>query len=492
MRNIFAPAAPCLADTALHNTPSGAALFAAIGGHYATPAQAVFELLDNAIASTLAVIEVGEILIGVKEDGEFVELSVSDNGEGIADLGAALTISKCSGLTPYNEHGCGLKSALSYFCNGDGMWSLESRTATDATRNRYRCVMSPYLAIDGTMHAGFYEGQGSIGHETGTCIRIRCARSKLEGLKPATKRTQVGFRQLVAYLEEEIAYTYAPLLVSGMVKINIVVGEEDKPRQLPALEPVWEGAPALVPEFLTDLGGGPVTIRCRYGTIQPDKRTAIYYKGNMASSGLEIRFNGRCIEHGLYARVYGKALHPSCNRFLCQIDLISEDGHALPATESTKNACVEDDLRTQALFRWIRANVKQPETMRESLESRLVGQLAEKKRGEYDTIRVSREERTYRSIDLKGKIDLLVSKRGGVQVYEAKAKGTKAEDLYQLRLYTDGCSMDGMPPKESILIGERHPKEVESLVEQLNTQCDPTGLPYHFTLRTWREEGITA
>ena len=130
--------------------------------------------------------------------------------------------------------------------------------------------------------------------------------------------------------------------------------------------------------------------------------------------------------------------------------------------------------------------------MRESLESRLVGQLAEKKRGEYDTLRVSREERTYRSIGLKGKIDLLVSKRGGVQVYEAKAKGTKAEDLYQLRLYTDGCSMDGMPPKESILIGERHPKEVESLVEQLNTQCDPTGLPYHFTLRTWREEGITA
>ena len=171
------------------------------------------------------------------------------------------------------------------------------------------------------------------------------------------------------------------------------------------------------------------------------------------------------------------------HRFLCQIDLLSEDGRGLPATESTKNACVEDDFRTQALFRWIRANVKQPETMRESLESWLVGQLAEKKRGEEDT---------YRSIGLKGKIDLLVSKRGGVQIYEAKAKGAKAEDLYQLRLYTDGYSMDGMLPRESILIGERHPKEVESLMEQLNTQCDPTGLPYHFSLRTWREEGITA
>ena len=166
-----------------------------------------------------------------------------------------------------------------------------------------RQMIHQYLAIDGAMHAGFYEGQGSIGHETGTSVRIRCPQSKLEGLKPATRRTQVNFRQLMAYLEEETAYTYAPLLVSGQIKISIQVGDEEMPRRLAALEPAWDGTPALVPEFMTDLGGGPVTIRCRYGTIQPDKKTAIYYKGNMASSGLEIRFNGRCIEHGLYASI---------------------------------------------------------------------------------------------------------------------------------------------------------------------------------------------
>lgn len=132
------------------------------------------QAIYNAIAGIWAEErEAGEILLRVKEDGENAELSVSDNGVGIADLGAALTISECSGLTPYNEHGCGLKSALSYLCGGDGQWSIESRTAEDAVRNRYRCVMSPYLAIDGAMHAGFYEGQGSIGHETGTSVRIR-------------------------------------------------------------------------------------------------------------------------------------------------------------------------------------------------------------------------------------------------------------------------------------------------------------------------------
>ena len=84
-----------------------------------------------------------------------------------------------------------------------------------------RQMIHQYLAIDGAMHAGFYEGQGSIGHETGTSVRIRCPKSKLEGLKLATRRTQVNFRQLMAYLEEETAYTYAPLLVSGQIKISI-------------------------------------------------------------------------------------------------------------------------------------------------------------------------------------------------------------------------------------------------------------------------------
>ena len=188
----------------------------------------------------------------------------------------------------------------------------------------------------------------------------------------------------------------------------------------------------------------------------------------------------------------GKALHPSCNRFLAQIDLRGEDGIAFSATETTKNAFVEEGIRTQALFRWIRANVEQPETTRESLESRLVGKLAEKKSAESDALRIGREEGTYRTIGLQGKIDLLVSKTDGMTIYEAKAKNTKAEDLYQLRLYTDGCAMDGVPAKESVLIGARHPQEVCRLVEQLNSQCDPTGEPYHFVLRTWAEEGVSA
>ena len=397
--------------------------------------------------------------------------------------------------TPLNEHGYGLKNALSYLCEGGEVWLLESRTKEDAAADRYRCVSAPYAAIDRKMRAKVHQGNGATLHETGATFRVRCSKEKFESLKPATKRAKADFRQLCDYLEEELAYTYAAILAEGRITIGVICREQNAPEsyhQLEALEPLWEEDPVELPETPADFGGGKVTVRCCYGTIEADKENATYYKGNMASSGLEIRINGRCIERGLYSKVFGRALHPSCNRFLAQIDLRGEDSTAFPATETTKNAFVEGDARTQALFRWIRANVRQPETSRESLESRLVGKLAEKKAAESDTLRIGREEGTYRTIGLQGKIDLLVSKTDGMTIYEAKAKGTKAEDLYQLRLYADGCAMDGVPAKESVLIGARHPKEVCSLAEQLNSQCDPTGEPYHFILKTWAEEGVSA
>lgn len=494
--NIYEPSGVCIGDTLLDNTPSGFALFQAIGGHYTSPAQAIEELVDNAISSIRANGGSGEVILRLTDGGDYVDISIYDSGTGISDLGAALTISGRGGAqTPLNEHGCGLKNALSYLCEEVEVWLLESRTKEDAAADRYRCVSAPYAAIDRKMRAKVHQGNGAILHETGTTIRVRCSKEKFESLKPATKRAKADFRQLCGYLEEELAYTYATILAEGRITIGIICREQnahESCHRLEALEPLWEADPIELPETPADFGGGKVTVRCCYGTIEADKENATYYKGNMASSGLEIRINGRCIERGLYSKVFGKALHPSCNRFLAQIDLRGEDGIAFPATETTKNAFVEGDARTQALFRWIRANVRQPETSRESLESRLVGKLAEKKAAESDTLRIGREEGTYRTIGLQGKIDLLVSKTDGMTIYEAKAKGTKAEDLYQLRLYADGCAMDGVPAKESVLIGARHPKEVCSLAEQLNSQCDPTGAPYHFVLRTWAEEGISA
>ena len=153
--------------------------------------------------------------------------------------------------TPLNEHGYGLKNALSYLCEGVEVWLLESRTKEDAAADRYRCVSAPYAAIDRKMRAKVHQGNGATLHETGATIRVRCSKKKFESLKPATKRAKADFRQLCGYLEEELAYTYAAILAEGRITIGVICREQNAPEryhQLEALEPLWEEDPVELPE----------------------------------------------------------------------------------------------------------------------------------------------------------------------------------------------------------------------------------------------------
>ena len=250
--NSYEPSGVCIGDTVLDNTPSGFALFQAIGGHYTSPAQAIEELVDNAISSIRANGGSGEVILRLTDGGDYVDISVYDSGTGISDLGAALTISGRGGAqSPLNEHGCGLKNALSYLCEEVEVWLLESRTKEDAAADRYRCVSAPYAAIDRKMRAKVHQGNGATLHETGATICVRCSKEKFESLKPATKRAKADFRQLCGYLEEELAYTYAAILAEGRITIGIICREQNAPEsyhQLEALEPLWEEDPVELPE----------------------------------------------------------------------------------------------------------------------------------------------------------------------------------------------------------------------------------------------------
>ena len=194
--------------------PDGSALFRALGGHYTSPAQAVCEFIDDSLSSIAANgDEVGEVFLRVTDRGELVELSVTDSGSGIADLGAALTISDRSiAQTPYNEHGCGLKSALSHLCGGAEDWSIETRTAADAAADRYRCVSAPYAAVNAHMTERIYAGSGDIPWVTGTIVRLRCPMSRFAQLKPSEAASGRASASSWTTLRRSCAYTYAPLL----------------------------------------------------------------------------------------------------------------------------------------------------------------------------------------------------------------------------------------------------------------------------------------
>ena len=479
----------------ISNMPEGRALFREIAGNFHRFSEITYEFIDNAISDLRAHPDddtlFRTIRITLEADGDGVKVGILDGGSGIADLDNALTLAgKTAAQTPMNEHGFGLKHALASACaRGAQEWLIQTRTADDACLDRYREVRAPYDTVG--MQGAVYPGSGELLNDTGTYIYFRCSRALFATVKPKNRRAPASFAELAALYREDLAYTYASVLENESIKILVIQNENGKETRydIKPLVPDWQKVNVLhaVP---ADLGGGSVTLECAYGTISASKDNAVYYKGNMASSGVELRLNGRVIERGLYDRIWGEAIHPSQNRFLARIDLRADDRAALPRTKSAKNGFREDDARLEQLFTWIRTNIPKPEKNTVSTERRLVHALAEKKAKEPGVLRVCEEETAFQSIGLRERMDLYVSYGDKSVVYEAKVKSTRALDLYQLRMYWDGCALDGRPLTEAYLIAKTHPKEVTALLSQLNRQCDPTGVRYCFKLTTWEAEGV--
>ena len=106
-----------IAEEIIRNNPTGYGLFAGIGDNFNSVAQVICELMDDAVSNLRANSGDPElsmrVVLSLENLGDAVEITVTDGGTGIADLGSALTIACRDGAqTPLNEHGFGLKHAL--------------------------------------------------------------------------------------------------------------------------------------------------------------------------------------------------------------------------------------------------------------------------------------------------------------------------------------------------------------------------------------------
>ena len=75
-----------------NNAPDGGELFAGISGNFEEFGQTLCELTDNSISNFLAHHIRGHIEITLTNHGTYVDVSVRDNGTGIENVDAALTI----------------------------------------------------------------------------------------------------------------------------------------------------------------------------------------------------------------------------------------------------------------------------------------------------------------------------------------------------------------------------------------------------------------
>ena len=312
-----------IGEAIIQNNPTGYGLFAGIGDNFNSMGQVICELADDAISNLRANCSDPDlsmtVVLSFENLGDAVRIGVVDGGTGISDLNSALTIACRDGAqTPLNEHGFGLKHALASCDSGlTQEWDIRTRTKKDAQKNRYREVTAPYSMgtseNDKPMKVRFYSGTGGLPHRTGTAISVRCPMVKFRTVKPDRKAASSDFHSLVRYVIEELRYVYAGVLADTGITMEVVEISDgvEKHHVLTPLLPAWEdGTVTDYGEVPCDLGGGPLTIRCKYGNILPTKANAVYYKCNMSSSGVELRINGRAIEHGLFDRVWGEAVHP--------------------------------------------------------------------------------------------------------------------------------------------------------------------------------------
>ena len=476
------------------STPIAAALWKNLGGNFHDLSQAICEFCDDSISnfngnltdSTLNRV----VRIQVTPMNGMVDITVEDGGTGIQDLNNALRLAgQARKETPLNEHGFGLKHALAYVEDKGSYWEISTRTQEDAELNRYRKVHTPYsFSGEGEYHDGWI---GSLGR-TGTVIHFTCPMDIFNTLNPDTNK-ELTFDEQLAILKEHLRYVYADILQSGKARIEFISAKNGHPdwEVLQALMPQWDSSTRVViPQQDYDLGTGAVKISCEYGCIKPSVENHNYYLGNMETSGVEVRINGRVVERGLMKAIWGRKVHNAENAFLVRVNLETNGFDVLPGTSNEKNGFRKGDRRLRKLFKWIRANVQIPNSCRESRECQLFRLLAEKKKKEPGMTRVSLEEGTFLTIGLHMRIDLFTCQNNKVTIYEGKVKKTKAIDVYQLKMYWDGCIEDGVPAEEGVLIGGSHSAEALTLIQYVNRMTGPDGRRYNFRTTTWKDEGI--
>lgn len=483
----------------INNPLNALGLWKEFGSSFHNIAQAICEFVDNGISNLRCHSEdetlVRKVCIWLRKEAASVIISVEDGGTGILDLNNAMTIAGVDAQeTPMNEHGFGLKHSLAYMDGGSCTWSISTRTRDDADADCYREVKSPYNFGIGSMQGRIHSGWiGQLG-ATGTLIRAVCSPDVFQTLNTKNAAKVASFEELVAALREELRYTYATILLNREVEIELVTqeGTNVKRELLTPLLPQWDGSTLVeLPVSTFNLGGGNLEIFCRYGSIRGNENNFSHYVGDMDSSGVEIRINGRAIAHEHMRRIWGRKIHPSQNAFLAQIDLRTDCLDTLPPTKTAKNGFREENEKLRELYRWIKSTVKIPDELNQTREEKLFEKFVKKLEAEGKYSCIEREKPVFCTLGINDPLDLFTCRNGEVTIYEGKAGNTKTDDVFQLMRYWHGCIEDGTPAEAGVLIAGQHPENVLKMLKYINRLSGPDGRRYNFRVETWTEHGVT-
>lgn len=490
---------PEAAELALDNLPHADEVWRGIGGHFDSLGQIICEFVDNSIANIMANDPpMRNIRISLKDETNRVRVTIEDSGVGISNLANAFRLGgKDSQEGPLNEHGFGMKHALASANAANDDWRVCTRTEADVSAQQYVQIAAPYK-ISLLPYSIVHESQArwpGVFHGTGTYVEFSTPKEMFNTLRSGM-RGNAGFETCISYLIEDLGFVYAGLIERN--EASFVVSWESqgitRDRTVAAVLPDWEQfyRPPGKGVEKADLGAGEVTIHYSFGSIKVSSHRK-YYRKNMSSSGLEVRLNGRLLEHNVFKDVWAIERHNMYNHFLVTIDVVSSDSKRLPPTRTSKNGLRKGNPLLEELYKWVRHHMPVPpkDIASDPGERDLFEELAKLKRDHVPEPKtVKTEQHVFTTLGENVRVDLYLAYGKTLILFEGKKDSTTVKDVYQLKMYWDGAVIDGLRPTEGILVAAHHPDSVTRMVEHVNAQLDVSGEPYYFRVMTWKENGI--
>lgn len=478
-------------------TPNSVDIWAGIGGHFDTFSQILAEFIDNSIANYAAHSPhhkgVSITITDLPQD-DAVQVEIEDVGTGITDLEAAWRLGDRSHPdSPLNEHGFGFKHAMASADPSNTTWMMCTRTREEFKKGRYRRVMAPYSfdMKEAILEAAKAKWPGTF-NETGTYVKFRCSKTMFYTLRSGISGV-AGFERCLEYLADELGYLYAGVIKNGGVSIGIhSPGLNDI--SVAAVEPFFQGYYKPPNKIRIDLGGGTVDLDYKIGDVKKLPTSKKHYQANQATSGVEVRINGRIIESNLFEEVWNLEPHPLYNHLCVTLNIISDNPAALPKTRTSKNGIRLGDPKLDFLFNWLRSTYPTPDkelsaTVR---EKELVDELKDLKEKQIRSPAkmVTDEFQVFKKLGGPVQLDLYVFDGNEIVLYEAKKDQASVQDLYQLLMYWDGAVDDGLTPAEGVLLASSFSQAIDAVILRMNSKTDATGRPYRFVKKTWEDEGV--
>lgn len=468
-------------------------------GHYGKLSEVIMELIDNA-SSAFEKFSMKNGVIEVvihKLNANTLRVTVRDNGCGIQDIDAALSLGKRStALTALSGHGMGFKNlpvksiTLRTINQNGGAWE----------------VKGPFIErVNITPFDGFED------RETGTELVFDIDAAYLNadvarwGERTTATSKNRTFPMLCDCVVEHIAVVMGKRMTKWEHKIIVTAQDENKKEKVFDVEPLLLNINPLKlvaehPELGSTHGtkkvdafngDGSITVEYAFGYGSASRKSKRgYFQNNQVSQGWYISINGRYI--GKTAALGPRATHPSLNGLMGWIDLQVDYAEQAPQTEIAKTGFVEASHQYNALLEIIEGLIPNlNEVMRREIKTAQVHDIM---RDELYKSMIARGHVAGREVMVPGESKQEVDNIDYTDkiLYELKSKGATTRDVFQLYGYVAAYvhnTPKNIPFKTVLLCATDFPEECMGALEDANCLLEPYGFEIQ-TKYLYEVEGI--